>query len=70
MLEHAQEIWEWIDNGGYFYVCGDKNYMANDVHAALIKICSENGGLGDDAAKEFVEQTLMRAEKRYARDVY
>ena len=70
MLEYAEEVWKWIDNGAYFYVCGDKNYMAKDVHAALIKICSENGGLGDEAAKEFVEQTLMRTEKRYARDVY
>jgi len=70
MLEHAQEIWEWIDDGACFYVCGDKNYMAKDVHAALIKICSENGGMGDEAAHHFVQQQLMKVEKRYLRDVY
>ena len=70
MLEHAEEIWEWIDGGAYFYVCGDKNYMAKDVHAALIKICSEQGGMGLEKATEFVTQTLMKDEKRYLRDVY
>jgi|MDSW01.2.fsa_nt_gb sulfite reductase (NADPH) flavoprotein alpha-component len=70
MLEHAEEIWEWIDGGAYFYVCGDKNYMAKDVHAALIKICSEQGGMGLEKATEFVSQTLMKDEKRYLRDVY
>ena len=70
MAEHGAEIWEWIDNGGYFYVCGDKNYMARDVHSTLIGICVEHGGLSEDDAKQFVEQTLMREEKRYLRDVY
>jgi sulfite reductase (NADPH) flavoprotein alpha-component len=70
MAGHAAEIWEWIDNGGYFYVCGDKNRMARDVHSTLINICIEQGGLSEEDAKQFVEQTLMREEKRYLRDVY
>ena len=70
MLENAEEIWEWINEGAYFYVCGDKNYMAKDVHAALIKICAEQGGMGMENATEFVTQTLMKEEKRYLRDVY
>lgn len=70
MASHGAEIWEWIDNGGYFYVCGDKNYMAKDVHSTLINICAEFGGYSDEDAKAFVEQTLMKEEKRYLRDVY
>ena len=70
MAKHATEIWDWINNGGYFYVCGDKNYMAKDVHTTLINICAEHGGMSEDDAKQFVEQTLMREEKRYLRDVY
>ncbi len=70
MLEHGKEIWEWINDGAYFYVCGDKNYMAKDVHAALIQICSEYGGMNSDEATEYVTQTLMKEEKRYLRDVY
>ena len=70
MAGHGAEIWEWIDNGGYFYVCGDKNHMAKDVHSTLINICVEHGGMSEEDAKQFVEQTLMREEKRYLRDVY
>ena len=58
------------ENGAYFYVCGDKQYMAKDVHSTLIGICSDYGGLSPDEAKEFVETGLMKTEKRYLRDVY
>ena len=70
MEQHGEEIWNWIDGGAYFYVCGDKNYMAKDVHSTLIGICSEYGGMSEEEAKEFVESGLMKAEKRYLRDVY
>jgi len=70
MEQNGEEIWNWIDSGAYFYVCGDKNYMARDVHSTLIGICAEYGGMSDDEAKEFVESGLMKTEKRYLRDVY
>ena len=70
MLEYGEEIWNWINNGAYFYVCGDKNYMAKDVHAALIKICSDYGGMNETEATDYVSKTLMKEEKRYLRDVY
>ena len=70
MKNSGEEIWNWIDNGAYFYVCGDKQYMAKDVHSTLIGICSEFGGMSLEEAKEFVETGLMKTEKRYLRDVY
>ena len=70
MKKNGEEIWNWIDGGGYFYVCGDKNYMAKDVHSTLIEICSEHGKMSPEEAKEFVESTLMKTQKRYLRDVY
>ena len=70
MKQHGEEIWSWLSGGGYFYVCGDKNYMAKDVHSTLIEICAEHGGMSDEEAKEFVETGLMKTEKRYLRDVY
>jgi sulfite reductase (NADPH) flavoprotein alpha-component len=44
--------------------------MAKDVHQALIDIACEHGGLGAEAAAEYVNVTLMKTEKRYLRDVY
>jgi sulfite reductase (NADPH) flavoprotein alpha-component len=70
MLEQSRELWAWIQNGAYFYVCGDAKHMAKDVHKALIDIAQKEGGLSADAAAEFVNVTLMRTERRYLRDVY
>jgi len=70
MLEQGKELWDWLQNGAYFYVCGDAKHMAKDVHHALIDIAQKEGGLLPDAAAEYVNVSLMRTERRYLRDVY
>jgi len=70
MLEQAKELWAWLQNGAYFYVCGDAKRMAKDVHHTLITIARNEGGLTEEAAAEYVNVTLMKTEKRYLRDVY
>ncbi len=70
MKENARELWSWLQNGAYIYVCGDARHMAKDVHQMLIDIAQEQGGMTPEAASEFVNVTLMKAEKRYLRDVY
>jgi sulfite reductase (NADPH) flavoprotein alpha-component len=69
MLEHAAEIWKWIDGeGAQFFVCGDAKRMAKDVDAALRKIVQEDGGKSVDEANAYVEK--LKTDKRYKRDVY
>ena len=58
------------DEGAYFYVCGDAKRMAKDVHQMLITIAQEQGGLSPEAAKEYIEVTFAKTEKRYLKDVY
>ncbi|MGY8691791.1 MAG: diflavin oxidoreductase [Candidatus Poseidoniales archaeon] len=70
MEKNGLEIWQWIDGGGYFYVCGDKSRMAKDVHKTLIRICHQYGDMTEQEATIYVETTLMKTEKRYLRDVY
>jgi len=70
LKEHGAEIWEWFERGAYFYICGDKQYMAKDVHRSLIQIAIDHGGMSEDDATHFIEKTMMREEKRYLRDVY
>ena len=70
LKEHGAEVWEWFERGAYFYICGDKQYMAKDVHRALIQIAIDHGGMSEDDATHFIEKTMMREEKRYLRDVY
>ena len=69
MLEHAAEIWKWIDGeNAQFFVCGDAKRMAKDVDAALRKIVQDHGGKSAEEASAYVEK--LKADKRYKRDVY
>ena len=43
MTEAAEELWKWLEQGAYFYVCGDAKRMAKDVDAALRQIVQRAG---------------------------
>lgn len=68
MLENAAELWAWLQEGAYFYVCGDAQRMAKDVDAALHKVAETAGGLSADDAADYVQK--LKSDKRYMRDVY
>jgi sulfite reductase (NADPH) flavoprotein alpha-component len=68
MRENGAELWNWIKNGAYFYVCGDAKRMAKDVDVALHDVIAQHGGMDMAAATEFVKQ--LKKDKRYQRDVY
>jgi sulfite reductase (NADPH) flavoprotein alpha-component len=68
LRENAQQVWEWLQQGAYVYVCGDATRMAKDVHQALIDIAASEGGLNDEQAEQFIND--LRKQKRYQRDVY
>ena len=66
--ECGREVWSWLNDGAYLYVCGDAERMAPDVDAAIHSVVEEHGGMSKEAAVEFV--TNLRTQKRYRRDVY
>ncbi|WP_418201132.1 sulfite reductase subunit alpha [Alkalihalobacterium sp. APHAB7] len=68
MMEHSKELFEWLENGAYFYVCGDKQYMAKDVHNTLIDIIEKEGKMNRESAEEYLSD--IQKLKRYQRDVY
>jgi sulfite reductase (NADPH) flavoprotein alpha-component len=68
MRENAAEIWAWLSQGAYFYVCGDAKRMAKDVDLALHDIVAGEGKMDPAAAADYVKQ--MKKDKRYQRDVY
>jgi len=70
MEQEGAELWKWLENGAYFYVCGDAKRMAKDVHAALLQIVSRHGGKTPEQADEWVSVTFAKTEKRYLKDVY
>lgn len=68
LLENSREVFDWLENGGHFYVCGDMKKMAGDVNHALLKIIEKEGGLKHDLALEYI--TNLQRTKRYQTDVY
>ncbi|MDE3055189.1 MAG: sulfite reductase [Verrucomicrobiota bacterium] len=68
MKKEAKSLWQWIEEGAYFYVCGDAEEMARDVERTLQLVAQENGGLSEEESKRYVKQ--MRLDKRYRADVY
>jgi len=70
MEEEGAELWRWLNEGAFFYVCGDAKRMAKDVRASLVKIVAEHGGKTLAQADEWVAETLVKNEKRYLEDVY
>ncbi|MEM6606065.1 MAG: sulfite reductase subunit alpha, partial [Pseudomonadota bacterium] len=68
MRENGAEIFRWLEQGGYFYVCGDATRMAKDVDEALHTLVQSEGGYTPEAALEYVSD--LKRQKRYLRDVY
>ncbi len=68
MAENAADIWAWLQEGAYIYVCGDAERMAKDVDVTLVRIVEEHGKLSSEEAKAFVKG--LRTQKRYLLDVY
>lgn len=68
MLEKSKDLYAWLQEGAYLYVCGDAERMAHDVHAALIAIVAKEGGVSSQKAGEYIKG--LQKDKRYQRDVY
>jgi sulfite reductase (NADPH) flavoprotein alpha-component len=68
MLEAAEELYAWLEEGAYFYICGDASRMAKDVDAALHQVVEKAGGKSAEEAAAYVEE--LKKSKRYRKDVY
>lgn len=68
MLEKSAELFQWLKAGAYVYVCGDEKYMAHDVHASLLAILEQEGGMSPEQATAYLVD--LQQQKRYLRDVY
>jgi len=68
LWERRAELVAWLDNGAYFYVCGDAKAMAKDVRNALVRAYADVKAISVEAAEQAV--TTLEREKRYLQDVY
>lgn len=68
LLEQGNNVFEWLEQGAFLYICGNKEPMSVDVEAALLQIITTHGQLSEAAAENYLEQ--LKYEGRYLRDVY
>ncbi|MCE9666511.1 assimilatory sulfite reductase (NADPH) flavoprotein subunit [Myxococcus stipitatus] len=68
LREAGRDVYAWLEGGASLYVCGDAQRMAPDVHEALVDIVTTHGGLGREAAEDWLKG--LRDQHRYLRDVY
>jgi sulfite reductase (NADPH) flavoprotein alpha-component len=68
ILQAAAELYAWIQDGAYIYICGDASRMAKDVEKALIEVCAAGQGGDGDKGAELLRDLTQQG--RYLRDVY
>jgi sulfite reductase (NADPH) flavoprotein alpha-component len=68
MQQQGAELYNWLQAGAHFYVCGDAKRMAKDVKQTLVNIVQQEGRLSEEAAAEYVKQLIKKG--RYQEDVY
>ncbi|RUU51778.1 sulfite reductase [NADPH] flavoprotein alpha-component, partial [Mesorhizobium sp. M2C.T.Ca.TU.009.01.2.1] len=68
LVEHARDVFAWLEEGAHVYVCGDGAKLAPDVHAALRTIVQQQGGRGKAAADDYLG--ALQRDHRYQIDVY
>ncbi|MGL4540758.1 MAG: diflavin oxidoreductase [Candidatus Rhabdochlamydia sp.] len=64
----AQEIWRWLEEGAYFYLCGDAKQMAKDVEKTLEQIICSQGQMSQESALIYLK--ALKKQKRYVKEVY
>jgi sulfite reductase (NADPH) flavoprotein alpha-component len=68
LLENQKEVYKWIEEGAYFYLCGDMKNMAKDVNKTLLQIIQNEGGISEEKAHEYIKK--LKKEKRFQTDIY
>jgi sulfite reductase (NADPH) flavoprotein alpha-component len=68
LFENAKDVYAWLENGGHFYVCGDKVRLGAAIQDALAEVVQREGKLSPDAAHDYVRN--LRKQRRYLEDVY
>lgn len=67
LLEHAEAVFQKLQQGAYLYVCGS-TAMEEGVKSALLQIIQRHAQLSESEALDYIEN--LRSEGRYQRDVY
>lgn len=68
LAERSKLIFERLENGAHFYVCGDRERMAVDVQNAVLQLIAKESGQDEAYAAEYLKN--LKKQRRYLEDVY
>jgi len=68
MRREAAELYRWLEDGAYVYVCGTKEPMSVDVESTLLEIIREQGKKTPTQAEAWLDE--LKEAGRYVKDVY
>lgn len=68
LMAQASDIWQWLQEGAFIYVCGDAKRMVKAVDLALQQILMTQAQYSQEQAISYLDE--LRSQKRYQRDVY
>ncbi|MFI7112795.1 bifunctional cytochrome P450/NADPH--P450 reductase [Nonomuraea sp. NPDC050227] len=71
VADHAEELWELLEQGAYVYVCGDGLRMAPAVRQALLDVHRRHTGEGGEGGEDGAAWlAALEADGRYQQDVF
>jgi len=63
----AAELWDLLEEGAYFYVCGATS-MGNDVMSTMEEVVQSEGGRSAEDAQKYIKS--MQAQHRYIQELW
>lgn len=61
-------VFESLDQGGYFYICGNKNNLCKVIDLTLFEAIKQHANLDDDATKQYLFE--LETRKAIKRDLF
>lgn len=68
IAENSTLIWQRMEAGDHFYICGDATHMAVDVEKALLSAICLESKKSESEAQHYLDQ--LRKSQRYQKDVW
>nr|MCU0405216.1 sulfite reductase [Chitinophagaceae bacterium] len=65
---YAETIWQWLDDGAYIMVSGEKEPTGKAVEAALLKIATDKLQGDEKKATAYIKQ--LQKDGRFAKELY
>ena len=68
VLEHEEQLWQWLNSGAYVFISGEKAVAGKPVEEALLQLIARKQQSSEEAAANYLKE--LAKEGRYAKELY